>query len=256
MIRFRFPAAGVVILLATVTAPAFAAPPGGAGSAAQGDLIKKLNGTLEQIQRNALIVKDKEGTEFTVGYPDKATLMIFQGKAVAGFLRPGMLVRTRVRFNGQGQAMTPVKKLEVISALSAKVVPHHQINRYRPGVNSVDRKIKPPMPGEYYVVGQLANLAGGYVAIQAGNVPLRLPVDPAGVIELTLHDLTMAAKGDRVTVQGFYAESTPTMIKADSIRVLPDRVFGETPEKKPRSRRSRRNKSKDAEVEAEKPSEG
>ena len=226
--------------------PAVAAPPDTADVSSASDLIKDLDGSLVRAQRNGIIVTDKEGTEFTVYYPDLITSITVQADAIPAFLSQGLLVRTKVNFNAQGTPMSSVTKLEVISPVPVNAIKGHEINKYKPGVNPVDHGVKIGMPGEYYVVGQLRNMAGGFIAVQAGQVPLQLPVDPECKIEIRSHDLSIANEGDRVLVKGFYSEAKPEQIKADWIRVIPARVFGEKVEKPSRKRKAKKSEAKEA----------
>jgi hypothetical protein len=206
------------------------------------DLIKQFDGQLKDVRRGFMVVTGADGVEYQVAFPDEATHLVLFAKANANFMRPGMFVRTRVMFSGQGVAQTSVKKLELISQLPPAAV-GHQGNQYNPGVNPVDPSIRPPQPGEYFVVGQFRGFANGMVGIQAGKVPLQLPVDPNGTIEIHANELTLAQAGDKVYVEGFYAEAQPTMIKANIVRVTPDRVYGEAVEAKPRKRASKEKKA-------------
>lgn len=217
----------LVILLACVTTcvhplDSAAQSPVAAGA---GRKIATFNGKLQGVTRAGIAIVGDDGTEYLVSPPAQPTKLLLQAEADSTFLSPGQLIRLRADFNAAGVAIAPVDRIELIPPMPIRALERTERNRYEPGVHPVDRHAKPGTPGKYYVIGQMRGSNGNAIAVQAGKVPLQLPIAPELKWTVMDHSMNLAQEGDPVSVEGFYEESQPTRIQGQRIVVKPTRVF-------------------------------
>lgn len=204
--------------------PAMAQGPAG-GIAGANRKIATFNGTLQGVSRAGIVIVGEDGTEYTVSAPSQPTKLLLQAEADSTFLSPGQLVRLRADFNAVGVAIAPIDRIEMIPSMPIRAIERNERSRYEPGVHPVDRHAKPGTPGKYYVIGQMRGSNGTAIAVQAGKVPLQLPVAPELKWMVMDHSLNLAQEGDPVSVEGFYEESQPTRIQGQRVIIKPKRVF-------------------------------
>ncbi|MFG0264883.1 MAG: hypothetical protein ACF8AM_06970 [Rhodopirellula sp. JB055] len=228
------------ISLATATAQGF-----GNNAAAGGtNEVTSFRGKLVSYRGMILTIEREDGTQVMVQTPDSISQLTFIAKALPAYLRPGMLVRFQANLGPAGTPLEPVSKLELFAPVNVKLLKGREREKFQPGVhpsNPPQRGNAGPPTGPVTVVGNLMALnPQGGVALRAGNVPVQTMTSPDLELQLRVNNLSLAQPGDAVDVRGFYQPPDDTKVKAESIQITTDRVYGETPP--PTERRSRRGK--------------
>lgn len=232
------------------------------GRPAAANEVTKFQGILKASQGNLITVTREDGVDCLVQFPEQITSLNFVAKALPAYLRPGMPIRFTTTLGPGGQPLTPVDRIEIFAPIAANMVSHASKDKYTPGIHHVDRHHKQPrnapIVGKVYVVGSLMMISPqGVLAMQAGSTPVQTPVDPDVKLELRLNNLSLAQPGDSVSVSGFYEPPDDTKVRAESITIATDRVYGEAPPpKERRSRKSRRGAAADDAAEAVKAEAG
>ena len=221
-----------MMLLSTVTATELAAqaPGFGAPSTTPANEIAEFKGKLKGMRRGVVLVEKEDGTQAMVALPDAITSFQFVAKATPAFLQRGMLVRFSGTFGPTGLPVAPISKVTLFQPVDLRSVQGRAKEQFTPGVHSDANRgnRQPMMTGKLTIVGRLIGLApGGIMAVQAGKVPVRVPVDQNTQLEVRYNNLTLAQEGDPVSVTGFYQPPNVNQIKADRITVTTDRVYGE-----------------------------
>ncbi|MCC9656070.1 hypothetical protein [Rhodopirellula halodulae] len=220
--------------------------------AAQGvaNEVTSFDARLVASRGNILTVEREDGTQVMVQTPDSPAQLTFIAKALPAYLRPGMLVRFRANLGPTGTPLAPVEKLELFAPVNPKMLKGRERERYQPGVHSDNHAARGnngPPSGPVTVVGNLMALnPQGGLALRAGNIPVQTMTSPELELQIRVNNLSMAQPGDPVHVRGFYQPPDETKVKAETIEIKPDRVYGETPP--PNERRSRRGKRGEADA--------
>jgi hypothetical protein len=227
-----------------------------AGSSAQGlgnrpaldaaSEITSFNGKLVASRGMILTIEREDGTEVMVQTPDSISQLTFTAKALPAYLRPGMPVRFKANLGPNGAPLEPVSKLELFAPVNVKLLKGRERENYQPGVHPSkppQRGNAGPPTGPVTVVGNLMALTPQGVALRAGNIPVQTMTSPDLELQIRVNNLSLAQPGDAVQVRGFYQPPDETKVKAESIQITTDRVYGETPP--PNERRSRRSKRGD-----------
>ncbi|KLU06646.1 putative transmembrane protein [Rhodopirellula islandica] len=243
----------LVVSPAAVTAQGF----GNNAAAGGANEVTSFRGKLVSYRGMILTIEREDGTEVMVQTPDSVSQLTFIAKALPAYLRPGMLVRFQANLGPTGAPLEPVSKLELFAPVNVKLLKGREREKFQPGVhpsNPPQRGNAGPPTGPVTVVGNLMALnPQGGVALRAGNVPVQTMTSPDLELQLRVNNLSLAQPGDAVDVRGFYQPPDDTKVKAESIQITTDRVYGETPP--PTERRSRRSKrgerDKDEAAEAE-----
>ncbi|PHQ33597.1 hypothetical protein [Rhodopirellula bahusiensis] len=238
-----------VVLGMFLAAPETASSQGFGNQTAAGGAneITSFSGKLVSSRGVILTIEREDGTEVMVQTPDSVSQLTFIAKALPAYLRPGMLVRFKANLGPAGTPTEPVSKLELFAPVNAKLLKGRERENYQPGVHPSkppQRGNAGPPTGPVTVVGNLMALnPQGGVALRAGNIPVQTMTSPDLELQLRVNNLSLAQPGDTVQVRGFYQPPDETKVKAESIQITTDRVYGETPP--PTERRSRRGKRGD-----------
>ncbi|MCA9138283.1 MAG: hypothetical protein KDB00_16035 [Planctomycetales bacterium] len=219
----------------------------GAPSTVPGNEITNFKGKLKGMQRGIILVEKEDGTEAMVAPPENVSSFQFVAKATPAFLQRGMLIRMDANFGPGGVPLSPVTKVTLFQPVDPRGVQGKAKEQFTPGVYSDakagDRRNQ-PMVGKLSIVGQLIGLSpSGILAVQAGKVPVQVPVNAETELEVRYNNLTLAQEGDPVTVAGFYQPPNENEVRADRITITTDRVYGEyqPPKNDRRSKRKRKD---------------
>ncbi|EMI17237.1 hypothetical protein RMSM_05845 [Rhodopirellula maiorica SM1] len=221
---------------------------------AQGNanMVTQFSGTLKTAQPGVLVITRDDGTEIFVQPPDELPNLAFVAKAKPAFLGRGMLIRFSGVFDGAGNPLSKIEKVEIFQPVPPQQLKGSQRDKFTPGVYG-DPHANPQQrvePQKYDVVGiPMGITPTGILMTQAGKIPVRCPLAENVQFELRLNNLSLAQPGDPVSVSGFYQPSDETKVKAENLTITTDRVYGEPlANENPRNRRaSRRNRAADAE---------
>ncbi len=160
-----------------------------------------------------------------------------------------MLVRFAGTFSQAGVAQSPIAKVELFQPIPGKVAGNLR-HKYLPGVYPDKRAAVPEAQSgiaKCDVVGSLVGIdATGLMMVQAGKVPVQIPLVQNASFEIRTNNLSLAQPGDPVSVSGFYNPPDETKVLADSITITTDRVYGEavagqTGRQRPKRRTRRRS---------------
>ena len=233
MNRFRSITTGALVLL-LVASPGYrhsihAAPPGfsPAGQAAPSNEITNFKGKLKELRRGIVIVEKDDGAEAMVMPPESIASFQFVAKANANFLKRGMLVRFNGNFGPAGNALAPITKVTLFQPVDVRKLHGRAKQQFTPGVYSDPAHGKPnqPMMGKLTVVGAFVGVSGNVMVVQAGKVPVRVPVNTETQLEIRYNNLNLAQPGDPVSVSGFYEPPNENQVRADRITITTDREY-------------------------------
>ncbi|MFG0261614.1 MAG: hypothetical protein ACF788_04410 [Novipirellula sp. JB048] len=224
-------------------------------AAAQGaaNMTTQFKGTLKSSQPGVLVVSRDDGTEMFVQPPDELANFAFVAEAKPAFIGRGMLVRFAGVFDGAGNPLSRIERIEIFQPVPPQQLRGRQRDKFVPGVYA-DPHAKPQQPGapaKYDIVGIPMGISpAGVMMVQAGKTPVQCPLAEDVRFELRLNNLSLAQPGDPVSVSGFYEPSNETQVKAERITITTDRVYGEedadeNPRARRQSRRDRKNKKND-----------
>ncbi|QDV42874.1 hypothetical protein Enr13x_27250 [Stieleria neptunia] len=208
--------------------------------------ITNFKGKLKGMQRNIVMVEKEDGSEAMVAVPDSISSFQFVAKATPAFLQRGMLVRFSANFGPGGVPLAPVDKVTLFQPVDLRSLHGRTKEQFTPGIYSDANRgnRNQPMVGKLSIVGRLIGLApNGVLAVQAGKIPVQVPVNADTTLEVRYNNLALAQAGDPVSVTGFYQPPNENQVKADRITITTDRVYGEyQPAAERKSRRKRGDK--------------
>ncbi|QEG01813.1 hypothetical protein Mal15_58940 [Stieleria maiorica] len=217
--------------------------------------VTNFKGTLKGMRRNLVVIEKEDGSEALVAMPDTISSFQFVAKATPAFLQRGMLMRFSANFGPGGVPLAPVGKITLFQPVDPRSLHGRTKEQFTPGIYSDAHRgnRNQPMVGKLSIVGRLIGLApNGVLAVQAGKMPVQVPVDANTTLEVRYNNLVLAQEGDAVTVAGFYQPPNENQVKADRITITTDRVYGEyQPAGERKSRRRRGDKQDGDEKQAE-----
>ena len=222
-------------------------------------MVTEFSGQLMGFNRGIVTVKRDDGAEVMVQIPDNLASFQFVATAKPAFLKRGAMVRFSGTFNQAGVSMSPVTKVELFQPTSGKLI-GRQREQFVPGVypqGELGKQQPPPVVANCAIVGGLMGIDGnGVMLVNAGKRPIRVQLTEDVKFEIRFNNLSLAEEGDPVRVAGFYQPPDDTKIKAESITVTTDRIFGEQEPETPRRVSRRRTKRTKTEVDPEEAKEG
>ncbi len=196
--------------------------------------VTEFKGAVKSATPRGLIVTRDDGTEINVMLPDEAPSLQFIANVKPAFLSKGAFVRFNGTFMANGQATEPIKRVEFFQPVSMKQLNGHQKERFTAGIH-VDRHADDGSPiAKALVVGMLVGITDDAIMVQAGKVPLQVPLAADVKLVLNINNLSMVQEGDPVKVSGFYQPPNETLVKADTIMISPTRVYGDGDDAKPK----------------------
>ncbi|WP_372726369.1 hypothetical protein [Novipirellula sp.] len=237
LMRIRFALSLLALSLSlTITSTAFAQ--------AGANMVTQFKGTLKSAQPGVLVITRDDGTEMFVQPPDELANLAFVAEAKPAFLGRGMLIRFSGVFDGAGNPLSKIEKVEIFQPVPPQQLKGSQRDKFTPGVYG-DRHANPQQraePQKYEVVGiPMGITPNGIMMTQAGKIPVRCQLAEDAQFELRLNNLSLAQPGDPVSISGFYQPPDETKVKAESITITTDRVYGEpAANENPRGRRKSR----------------
>ncbi|MCO8120446.1 hypothetical protein NHH03_01760 [Stieleria sp. TO1_6] len=265
MNRFQRPvfvSLGLICLGVLLTAGEVAGDPPGFGAAAGGQTavpsneVTNFTGKLKGFQRGLVIVEKDDGTEAMVMPPDQISSFQFVAKASPAFLQRGMLVRLTGNFGPGGVPLEPIAKITLFQQVDLRSIKGRAKDQFTPGIHGDPKPGNPnqPMTGKLTIVGSLIGVTpNGILALQAGRMPIQVPVNADTELEVRYNNLSLAKEGDKVTVAGFYQAPNENQVKAERITVTTDRVYGEVQPGEQKNSRRKRGEKKTEPVDEAKP---
>lgn len=217
------------------------------------DTVIEVRGKLKDLRRNIMTITREDGTDVSVMLHEDPTKLVFAAEAKPQWVTPGMLVRVESMFGPGGAPPTPLETIEIFQQFQAKQLSSAQREMYVPGIHPLDAKPNNAagqpqgfQPGKYRVIGPIVGVGQAGIMINAGQMQVPIPVAPDAKWLIRFHNLSLAEPGDLVHVTGFHQPPDETQVKAGSIRVAVDRVYGE-PTENPRARKRTRGKPQEKE---------
>lgn len=220
-----------------------AAGGGNESAAGGGNMVTEFKGTLKGFQRGVITVTREDGTDVMVQPPEDPSAFVFIAQAKPAFLGRGMMVRFSGTFDRAGNAQSAIEKVEIFQPVMGRMNGRTREN-FTPGVHTGRRggNEAPPAVATVKVVGGLVAMDASGIMVQAGTVPVRAPLSPEAKLEIRFNNLNLAQEGDAVSVAGFYQPPDDTKVKADTVTITTERVYGEPVE--PKTRRTTRSRRK------------
>ncbi len=213
------------------------------------DTVIQVNGKLKDVRRNLMTITRDDGVDVTVMLHEDPTRTVFNAVAKPQWLQQGMIVRVESMFGPTGSPPTPIKKVELLRPFQPSKNSPAQRERYLPGIYPLDEvKVGQQVgfrTGNYRVIGTIMGMDATGVMVNTGQTPVPLPIAPDAEWSIVFHDLSLAQAGDPVSVNGFHQPPDETKIKAGSVRITTDRIYGEVKENERGKRRTPRSKLKD-----------
>ncbi|MGV3484108.1 MAG: hypothetical protein ACO1RT_06805 [Planctomycetaceae bacterium] len=230
---------------------------GHAGAQDAFDTVIEVRGKLKDVRRNILTVTRDDGTDVSVMLHEDPTKLVFAAEAKPQWLKPGMLVRVESMFGPSGAPPMPLDTVEIFQPFQAsRSVSVAQREMYLPGIHSLEPKHAQAagpaqgfQPGKYRVVGTLVGGGPSGIIINTGQMQVPVPVAADAKWLIRFHNLSLAQPGDLVHVTGFHQPPDETQVKAGSVRISVDRIYGEVTEN-PRARKRTRGKPDEPEAAA------
>lgn len=219
------------------------------------DTVIEVRGKYKEIRGNLMIVTRDDGTDVSVLLHEDPTKLVFAAEAKPQWIRVGMLVRVESMFGPGGVPPAPLDTVEIFQPFQAKQVTTAQREMYWPGIRSLDAKPNDAagqpqgfQPGKYRIVGPIAGIGNSGIMINTGQMQVPIPVAADAKWLIRFHNLSLAEPGDLVHVTGFHQPPDETQVKAGSVRIAVDRVYGVATEN-PRARKRTRSRPEDSKLE-------
>lgn len=175
----------------------------------------ELAGSFEGAQGTMVRLKDPQGN-YVIGMLDqRGSTVSYKGKADRAVLKPGAFVRFAASATPDGTFLAPLTEVELYmpnpEVLKRRATPL-QMSLTHPGIY-VMAKITPPQPGgspdpEIRVVGRILAIEESSIALQCGDRPLKMEIEPEMRVALNVPSLEWAVSGDKITGKGIFNNET------------------------------------------------
>jgi hypothetical protein len=219
---------GALTVGLAVAPSSFAQRPG-AGNGAERENVR-IEGELEDLGAGLLKVKDAAGESYLVKIEADAKNVFLSGKAEAGFLSRGMLVRFTAVLNKKGEVVEPLREITVFTPREGEQPGVAAEQSFGGGAASgifsdpADEPAKPKKPSanetkSYRVVGVLAGQKNGKLQIAAGAVALKASLADDARISVDVADLRLAKKGDKVSIDGWRYPAQKQQVVATRVSI-------------------------------------
>lgn len=250
---------------------------------ASGTETATIKGKVKAKQGDVIQVGDDTVKQYFVKLPEEAQQIHLTGKALASWLKPGLMVRFVAAVDAKGKLQDPLHKLDVIVPRSPQrqgelpelpgVYPATAFG----AVGGADAAAaggfgagggfgeKPAVGrakeqgGTFKVIGQLTALKNGEFAVTTGQMLLRGELKDDAEITVDIADYRYVQIGDDVEAYGWYYPLEPALVQATKITIkavqplgtAPDEKLSPKPDGKPRTEgrtktKKPRGKGKDA----------
>ncbi len=207
------------------------------------DTVIEVTGTVVGARGKTLMVERADGEQVTVWLHEDPTRLRFIADAKPAYLRKGMMVRAEASLGPGAIPTGPVGKVEIFQAIPLAGLPHSAKEKFTPGIHPAKKGDARPqagfVPGDYGVVGMVIGMDTAGIYLNTGQSPLPLPVGAETEFTLNVNNTSLVQPGDPVSIEGFHQPPDETQIKANSVVIRPERVFGDD-EGLPNRRQTRR----------------
>ncbi len=176
----------------------------------------EVQGTIEGSMGGFIVVMDANNRPARIDV--QGAKVHVTGNANADFLHPGLTVEFKADIDSHGVAKEKVSELKIITPSA-----HNPPGLFPPDSgtdekgDAVDNKPTKPAkrvaaskgakagaitPGSYRIVGRLTADHGETLSVQAGRYKVSLKLSDEPTIDVDLSDLSLVAKGDRLSAKG------------------------------------------------------
>jgi hypothetical protein len=160
-------------------------------------------------------LKDPQGN-FVIGTLDqRGSTVSYKGKADRAVLKPGAFVRFAASATPDGTFLAPLSEVELYmpnpEVLKRRATPL-QMSLTHPGIH-VMANITPLQPGgspdpEVRVIGRILAIEESSMALQCGDRPLKIEIEPEMRVAINVPSLEWAVSGDKITGRGIFNNET------------------------------------------------
>jgi hypothetical protein len=188
----------------------------------------KLDGTIEEMQGPIAKIVDKNNVEWLVSV-DKNTKFTYSATAEPDWLKPGMWVRFKAKFNSQGEpqsipseitVFTPKKtdKLGVFSTSSGTIA-----NPFTKSLSNVpaSERLK-----EYTVAGRVKGLRKNELMVVAARIEVSIGIGERTKLRVEIPEPGLIRKGDAVSIRGWEVPTAEKAVVAMSLTVTAKEPLG------------------------------
>jgi hypothetical protein len=171
-------------------------------------------GTIEAIGPNKIqMVTQSNGTWMIFLQP--TTIVTTVGQAKLEYLHAGLYVEFRAELDQRRQVMNTINELTVISQSGDK-----QPGIYLDGAEKANLHTSKNMgAGPCTVIGRVSVVHNNNLQVQAGHVSLSCELAENARVHLEISDLSMARKGDRISVTGMKNRGLAGQVQAKEVKV-------------------------------------
>jgi hypothetical protein len=171
----------------------------------------KVDGTVEAISPQGILVAQKDGKKFGMAFPPNAKVTL-SGNAAPEFLKTGQYVQFTVNLDEKKKPTGEASKIQIIeqSAISS------------PGVFSEKGPDgKPGEPGPYFIRGTVKSFRDGTLSVAAGGPLMTVTIPASAAIPVTIADWDLANPGDQISGDG---QALPAATGAAFTPVFAERI--------------------------------
>jgi hypothetical protein len=152
----------------------------------------KVDGTVEQVVPQGILVTGKDKKQYAVGFTPTSKVGLI-GTAGIDYVKPGTFVQFEVNLDGKGVPTEEVKKVQITQ----------QSNTVTPAISpSKGPDYKEGEPDLFFVRGTVRTNKNGELTVVADKKSITVKVAEGVTIPVTIADWSMAKKGDVITGDG------------------------------------------------------
>ena len=157
------------------------------------------------------------------------------GTAEPNFLRSGMYVRFSAGFDAKGKSSDVIDLLTIFSPNESR-----KVGIFREGF--VEGEKEADATTQYLVAGQLASFKKGKMIVVVGGRRVQIAVAEDIKIKINVSDASLARKGDKIEVRGYYFQKGAVFGEIVAIELSKPLVGATKKSKKPKRSSSKKSK--------------
>jgi hypothetical protein len=152
----------------------------------------KIDGTVEAVSAQGILVAGKDGKKYGVAFPPNAKVTL-SGNAAPEFLKPGQYIQFSVNMDEKQKPTGEASKIQIVEQSPISL----------PGVMSERGPDgKKGEPGPFLVRGTIKTFKETTMSVAAGGPLVTVTISPSAVIPVTIADWDLASPGDTISGDG------------------------------------------------------
>lgn len=186
----------------------------------------EVQGTLAGAGRGNLYVLDDRNQRWQISLQNATTVHV-TGTVSANALRNGIVVQLEADVDARGEVQANVSDLTVTTITRDKAVGLYPAGGNEPADNPKDAKrakrgsasSKAIKAGKYHIIGNLTVGRNGKYSVHAGRTVVSFQLADDAKITVDASDLSLAKRGDRITVRGMMSAARPGVAMARDVKI-------------------------------------